>query len=98
LDNPYCGVGTKPTFPGEDFVRNAPPGIGFSFPFEMTGGDKVRVTLEPDLDPGTGSFGVDLLTYTFAAPIVPMTLTPLEWSSMQDYPRATVDIQQAGGL
>ena len=96
LNNPYCGVGVKPAFPGEDFVQNAPPGVGFSFPFEVTAGDKVRVTLEPDLDSGTGTFGVDLLTYTFGSLIVPMNLLPLEWSPEQDYPLATMDIQQAG--
>lgn len=33
--NKYCGAGTVPSFPGEDFLTNAP--AGFTFPLDLSG-------------------------------------------------------------
>ncbi len=95
LDNPYCGPGAKPPFPGEDFLQNAPSGLGFTFPLTLARGDIISVALEPDYSPGLGGFGVTLLTTTLSGSIVPSTLTLLDWTATDSYPSAILDIKRS---
>lgn len=95
LDNPYCGAGSKPAFPGEDFLQNAPTGLGFTFPFALTRGDRVSVALQPDYQPGLGKFGVSLLSTTLSGTIMPSTLTLMEWNSLDNMPSVILDIRRA---
>jgi hypothetical protein len=96
MENPYCGAGTRPQFPGEDFLQNAPAGLGFTFPFELTAGDVVQVTLEPDPDPSADPFRVTLLSDTLSGQIAPATLTGMTMAPREADPAATLDIRQAG--
>lgn len=96
LTNPYCSSEfSPPDYPGEDFLKNAPSGIGFTFPFALTIGDVVMVTLQPDPDPGTGPFGVVVLTTQFSSepsPGSPITM----YTASGTVPSGSVDIKRAG--
>ncbi|MBN2288290.1 MAG: hypothetical protein JXQ83_03085 [Candidatus Glassbacteria bacterium] len=50
--NQYSGAWSNPSFPGEDFLQNAPAGV--SFPTDLAGAS-VLITIEPE-----GSYDVDL--------------------------------------
>jgi len=97
LANPYSStLVAAPDFPGEDFLRNAPTGIDFTFPFALTVGDGVKVTLQPDPDPGTGPFGVTLLAYQFPSEPVPLSFLQMSNESEATKPSGTVTIYRAG--
>lgn len=58
----YSGTtGTSPAFPGEDFLTNAPPELGVTFPIDLTadGTTEVQITIEPDVG-GTDITGTDV--------------------------------------
>ncbi len=73
---PYSESGATPPFPGEDFFRNAPPGM--SFPVNLADGSSLAViTLEPDIngsDPtGAGPFSIKFLVAHIAQRLAPLT-------------------------
>ena len=91
MANPYSGPETAPGFPGEDFLRNAPGGIDFTFPFELTVEDGIKVTMQPDPDPGATPFGVTVVSTQFTSAPVPHTLVSLA-AAPETIPTANVTI------
>lgn len=53
LGAPYSGSSTGPSFPGEDFLRNAPSGL--TFPTDLAG-KTVVISVEPSPDNSTAPF------------------------------------------
>ncbi len=67
LDDPFSGSEGGPPFPGEDFLVNAPSGIGF--PTDLAGGTAV-ISIEPEPDDGSGPFTLKPLVGPIAADAV----------------------------
>jgi len=90
----YSGTLAGPSFPGEDFLTDAPQ--GFQFPLDLAGAD-VYVTLEPwmefDNDPAEPFFLKELAGQVPADP-VPSTLYDL-LSLADQLPSGTATIQDA---
>jgi hypothetical protein len=91
MANLHSGPIAAPGFPGEDFLRNAPGGIDFTFPFELTVGDGIKVTMQPDPDPGATPFGVTVVSTQFTSAPVPHTLVSLA-AALETIPTANVTI------
>jgi len=70
LARQYSNTDT-PSFPGEDFLENAPEGV--SFPLDPSGGT-VRVTVEPFPDDTVAPYGIFILSGS--VPASPSSATP----------------------
>ena len=77
---PYSESGATPPFPGEDFFRNAPPGV--SFPVNLADGKSLAViTLEPDIN-GVDPTGAGPFSIKFLVAHIPNGLAPLTTADM----------------
>lgn len=61
---PYSSTGVGFAFPGEDFLRNAPPGL--TFPTDISSGT-VMITVEPSPDYSANPFPIRPLSLTLPA-------------------------------
>ncbi len=55
LSAPYSGPNPGPLFPGEDFLQNAPAGLGVVFPTDLRGG-AIVISVEPSPDNSAAPF------------------------------------------
>ncbi len=55
MSAPYSGVNAGPPFPGEDFLQNAPAGLGVTFPTSLRG-STIVVSVEPSPDNSPAPF------------------------------------------
>ena len=88
----YSRPTTSPSFPGEDFLRNAPP--GFTFPLDLTtGSSTIIMTIEPELG-GLDPVSVDPFQVELFRTIIPKDAplnTPLQLTrSTEVLPQGTV--------
>jgi hypothetical protein len=70
LNNCYCGNSAVLSFPGEDFVENAPAGIHFPASLEES---QIYISVEPDPDNMNEPFPIIPLLATVKKPIEPHT-------------------------
>lgn len=75
FDSTYCGPLRVPSYPGEDFLRNAPTGL--TFPINLSG-KSIKVTIQPQLLKLKRPFGIELLKVTIPTDAVAMKTYVLE--------------------
>ena len=89
LAAPYSGSGSAPSFPGEDFLHNAPAGL--AFPTNLQGGMAV-ITIEPDPDDSPAPFALKPLIGSIGAAAADHVTYPMA-NKASTFPSGTATIR-----
>ena len=86
--NPHSGMIGAPSFPGEDFLNNAPAGL--TFPTDLSG-DMVVITVEPEPDNSPAPFVIKPLGGQIPDPAADHVFYPMNTGLLVDVPTGHVE-------
>jgi hypothetical protein len=84
--NGYSGSIATPSFPGEDFLKNAPTGL--TFPIDLSG-SKVFVTIEPNPDYSPNPSSLKILSATVPTSATAATVYSMDNTISTNAPKGT---------